>query len=156
MDNKTPDVFPNLLWDTAKAYIRGLIISYVSNQKKKQLADQRKLEITLHGLQMKYNTSPSDVLLAEIETVKTSLEAILTNKTEKSVFFARQRMYEFTNKPKKISSKLTAEPVSSTSFPVSKIKKASAITTTKQLTTFLGHSIRGCTHPNQAAHLVMI
>ncbi len=34
MDNKTPDVSPNLLWDTAKAYIRGLIISYVSNQKK--------------------------------------------------------------------------------------------------------------------------
>lgn len=34
MDNKTPDVSPNLLWDTAKAYIRGLIISYVSKQKK--------------------------------------------------------------------------------------------------------------------------
>lgn len=34
MYNKTPDVSPNLLWDNAKAYIRGLIISYVSNQKK--------------------------------------------------------------------------------------------------------------------------
>ncbi len=101
MDNKTPDVSPNLLWDTAKAYIRGLIISYVSNQKKKQLADQRKLEMTLHGLQIKYNMHPSDGLLAEIETVKTSLEAILTNKAEKSVFFARQRMYEFANKPNK-------------------------------------------------------
>ncbi len=53
--------------------------------RKKQLADQRKLEITLHGLQIKYNTHPSDVLLAEIETVKTSLEAILTNKAEKYV-----------------------------------------------------------------------
>lgn len=34
MDNRTPEVSPNLLWDTAKAYIRRLIISYVSNQKK--------------------------------------------------------------------------------------------------------------------------
>ncbi len=51
MDNKNPRRVSHLLWDTAKAYIRGLIISYVSNQKKKQLADQRKLEMTLHGLQ---------------------------------------------------------------------------------------------------------
>ncbi len=57
--------------------------------------------MTLHGLQIKYNMHPSDGLLAEIETVKTSLEAILTNKAEKSVFFARQRMYEFANKPNK-------------------------------------------------------
>jgi len=65
------------------------------------MADQRKLEITLHDLKIKYNTCPSDMLLAEIETVKTSLEAKLTNKAEKSVFFARQRMYEFANKPNK-------------------------------------------------------
>ncbi len=99
MENKTPDVSPNLLWDTAKAYIRGLIISYVSNQKKKQLADQRKLEMTLHGLQIKYICTPQMDFWRRIETVKTSLEAILTNKAEKSVFFARQRMYEFANKP---------------------------------------------------------
>lgn len=52
----------------------------------------------LHDLKTKYNTCLSDVLLAEIETIKTSLEA---NKAEKSVFFARQRMYEFANKPNK-------------------------------------------------------
>lgn len=55
----------------------------------------------LHDLKTKYNTCPSDELLAEIETVKTSLEAILTIKAEKSVFYARQRMYEFANKPNK-------------------------------------------------------
>ncbi len=38
---------------------------------------------------------PSDGLL------DSSLEAILTNKAEKSVFFARQQMYEFANKPNK-------------------------------------------------------
>lgn len=50
---------------------------------------------------MKYNSSPSDALLAEIKTVPTSLVAILNNKGEKSVFFAKQWMYKFANKTNK-------------------------------------------------------
>lgn len=97
--NKTPDVSPGLLWDTMKAYVRGLIISYTARLKKNSLKEQRELELELHQLQTKYNISPSEELRNDIQVVKTALESLLTKKAEKSVFFMRQRMYEFANKP---------------------------------------------------------
>ncbi len=38
-ENDTPDMSPNLLWETAKAVIRGLTISFSVNLKKKQGAE---------------------------------------------------------------------------------------------------------------------
>lgn len=59
-------VFPNLLWDISKAYIRGLTISYVSSQKRRSLTEQKKLELELYTLQTRYSMSPSDDLLSEL------------------------------------------------------------------------------------------
>lgn len=97
--NATPEVSPGLLWDTLKAYTRGLIISYSAGLKRKNQMEQRKLELELHELQAKHNESPSEQLRSEIQVVKTALEALLTRKAEKSLFFMRQRLYEFANKP---------------------------------------------------------
>lgn len=44
-------------WDTMKAYTRELIISYCVGLKKKSQMEQRKLELELHKLQVKYNES---------------------------------------------------------------------------------------------------
>ena len=104
--NKTPDVSPGLLWDTMKAYVRGLIISYTARLKKNSRAEQRKLELELHQLQTKHNLSPSDELRNDIQVVKTALESLLTKKAEKSMFFMRQRMYEFANKPNRYMANL--------------------------------------------------
>lgn len=97
-ENKTPDVSPSLVWDTAKAYIGDLIISYTAELKKNSRREERKLELELHELQTKYNSSPSDELRNDIQTVRTALETLLTKKAEKSMFFVMQRMYEFVNK----------------------------------------------------------
>lgn len=67
-ENKTPNVSPSLVWDTAKAYIRGLIISYTAGLKKNSRREQRKLELELHELQTKYNSSPSDKLRNDIQS----------------------------------------------------------------------------------------
>lgn len=99
VENKTPGVSPGLLWDTAKAYARGLIISYSAGLRKKSRREQRNLELKLHDLQARYNLSPSDELRCDKQITKTALEAILTKKAEKSMFFVKQRMYEFANKP---------------------------------------------------------
>lgn len=82
-----------------KACVRGLVISYTARLKKNNRKEQRKLELELHELQTKYNLSPSGELRNDIEVVKTALESLLTKKAEKTIFFMRQRMYEFANKP---------------------------------------------------------
>ena len=67
-------------------------------KKKKNLAEQRRLELELHELQTKHNSSPSEDLRKEILVVKFALEGLLMKKAEKSIFFMRQRLYEFANK----------------------------------------------------------
>lgn len=81
--NKTPDVSPSLLWDTMKAYTRGLIISFSAGLKKRNQEEQRRLELELHELQTKHNSSPSEELRKEMLVVKSALEGLLTKKAEK-------------------------------------------------------------------------
>ena len=59
------------------------------DKKNNSRKEQRKLELDLHELQSEYNSSPSEELRNEIQIVKTELEALLTKKAEKSMFFAR-------------------------------------------------------------------
>lgn len=98
-ENKTPGVSPSLIWDTAKACTRCLIISYTARLKKNSRMKQRQLELHLHELQKKYDSCPSEKIRDELHTVKTALDVLLTKKAEKSIFFARQRLYDFANKP---------------------------------------------------------
>lgn len=115
--NATPDVSPGLLWDTLKAYTRGLIISYSAGLKKKNQMEQRKLELVLHDLRIRYNASPSEQLGNEIQVVKTSLEGLLTKRAEKSMFFMRQRLHEFANKPNRYLANLLRNKTSSRNIP---------------------------------------
>lgn len=60
--------------------------------KKKSLADQRNLEMKIHDLCSRYNTSPSDELLAEIQTTNTNYTNFpqsYSHKKEKSLFFCK-------------------------------------------------------------------
>lgn len=81
---------PSLLWDTTNDYICGLVISYTARQKNNSRKEQRKLELDLHELQTEYNSSPFEERRNDIQTVKAALEALLTKKAEKSMFFARK------------------------------------------------------------------
>uniref|UniRef100_A0AAQ6AKY8 Reverse transcriptase domain-containing protein n=1 Tax=Amphiprion ocellaris TaxID=80972 RepID=A0AAQ6AKY8_AMPOC len=116
-DNKTPDVSPGLLWDTLKAYTRGLVISYSAGLKKRTQMEQRKLELKLHELQIKHNLSPSEQLRGEIHVTKTALEGLLTKKAEKSIFFMKQRLYEFANKPNRYLANILKNKGSSRNIP---------------------------------------
>lgn len=44
--NKTPDISASLLWETLKAYIRGQIVSFVSNERRQKR--KRLEELTKH------------------------------------------------------------------------------------------------------------
>lgn len=107
--NKTPEVRPQLLWDTAKAFIRGGIISYMAHQKKTQANKRLELENQLSDLQRKFNVSPSPEIRLQLDATKTALETILTSEAEKSLLFCKQRMYEHGNKPSRYLANLVRE-----------------------------------------------
>lgn len=53
----------SLLWETAKAYIRGLIIAYSASKKKKQLEQQLKLEKELADIKSALCSTPDHLLV---------------------------------------------------------------------------------------------
>ena len=54
---------PSLLWETAKAYIRGIIIAYSASKKKKQLEQQLKLEKELTDIKSALSLTFDSLLL---------------------------------------------------------------------------------------------
>lgn len=111
--NNTPDISPSTLWETSKAYSRGLIISYASSKRRKACECQRELESQLSEAEKSYVTSPSETNLKTMSAVKASLNSLLTHKAEQSIRFARQKLYEFGNKPSKYLARLVSKKADS-------------------------------------------
>lgn len=57
--NNTGDTSPKLLWETFKAYLRGLIISFQSSLKKRNKAKQLELKEEIHRLDRENVLRPS-------------------------------------------------------------------------------------------------
>lgn len=55
--NDTPDVSASTLWESAKAYIRGVIISYTSAKRKEALRQQLELESQISDLEKEFKHS---------------------------------------------------------------------------------------------------
>ena len=60
--NSTPEVSPLVLWDCAKAYIRGCIIVFLSAQRKRKEARQKELEEAIQRLEQQHKRAPSTSL----------------------------------------------------------------------------------------------
>lgn len=95
--NKTPDITPTVLWETCKAYARGLIISYVRSKRRKSLEAQKELESTLAELEETYAKDPSDTNRKAMLATRASLNSLLTHRAEQSIQFAKQRLSMVTN-----------------------------------------------------------
>ena len=104
--NDTPDVNPSLLWETAKAYMRGSIISYTAAQKRDTIRKQLDLERSIQDLEKKFKASPSKHALKNLEAARSALNQLLTSKAETSILFAKQRLYEHGNKPGRLLARL--------------------------------------------------
>lgn len=52
-------VNPSLLWETTKAYLRGLIISFCSGKKKKMISEQKNLETKLINCEQMHKQYPT-------------------------------------------------------------------------------------------------
>lgn len=98
---------PSLLWETTKAYIRGLAISYFATKKRKQLEKEKQLESELNTATSSYLNDPSPALLEKISAVRTSLNSLLTFQSHSNICYSKQKLYEWGNKPSKYLAYLT-------------------------------------------------
>lgn len=88
-ENKSPEISPTILWETAKAYLRGAIISYTSAQKKKALQTQLELEQKIKELEGKFKSSPSKLTEKQLDATRSALNQLLTKQAESALFFAK-------------------------------------------------------------------
>ena len=88
----------SLLWETCKAYVRGLIFSYSATKKHQRLEKQKSLESELMDKEKAYTASPSPPLWQEITTLGAALNCLLTRDEEKKMKYTRQSFYEHGDK----------------------------------------------------------
>lgn len=112
--NKTPDVSPSLLWETAKAYLRGSIIWYTTTQKKEQLS----LENTIQQLEVQFKSSPCRFVSEKLEAARQALNQLLTRNAELAIFFAKHKLYESGNKSGRLLVRLARGRMEANTIPL--------------------------------------
>lgn len=96
--NRTPDVNPSILWETAKCYLMGSIMPYTSAEKKQLLKTQIELEEKVKHLEEEVKSNTTKSIGKLLDAARTALDQVLTKKAETTNFFAKHRLYESGNK----------------------------------------------------------
>lgn len=92
---------PSVLWETCKLYSRGLIMSFVASKKREKNEQRKRLESRLAELEKNHTSSPSPDWLKELLSACAALNTFLIQDSEQSLKFAKQKLYEFEDKPGK-------------------------------------------------------
>lgn len=90
--NDTPGTDPSLLWETAKAFLRGSIISYTAALKRNAIKNQLQLECLIQELEKQFKVYISQDVLKKLEAARSALNQPLTSKAETSILLAKQRL----------------------------------------------------------------
>lgn len=101
-DNAASPVDPTVIWDAAKAVIRGLLISYTSRRKKNYNSTDRALKKEHFHLEQIHNQSPTEANFKKLNTIRNNLNLLQTEHTKKNLFFTRQHYHEYGNKQSKL------------------------------------------------------
>lgn len=78
---------PSLLWETCKAYIRGLAISYSITKKRKQVEKQERLELELKRATEDHVNDASPANLEKLTIIRACLDALLSHRPTLKYFF---------------------------------------------------------------------
>ncbi len=109
-DNVTEEISPPMIWDAAKAVLRGKIIAAASFKKrqcqKKLLALQNQLKILEDIHAQDHNTN----ILQQIKKIRTEINILYTQEIEKKMLFTRQKYYENGSKVTKLLARKLRKP----------------------------------------------
>lgn len=97
---------PRIVWDTYKAYMRGMVISYTSQRKKERVAKQLEIERKMKRLEEDYYVTKREVTLIELKATRIALHNLRTRKAEKDILFTKQKFFELANKPNHLLARL--------------------------------------------------
>lgn len=92
-------IAPAVIWDTAKAVIRGQLISYTPIRKKSITEWTEHLKRELIYLEQLHKQSQTEVNLRKLNTVRNSLNLLQIRHAKKLLFFTKQHYHEYGNKP---------------------------------------------------------
>lgn len=88
----------SLLWQTSKAFSRGIIISYTSTKKRRQSEQIKIIESKLRRVERECGERPSSQKLKEVSALRGALDTLLTMEAASQIRFAKQKLYESGNK----------------------------------------------------------
>ena len=92
--NDIDDTDPANVWETTKAYLRGLMISYCVARKRKIIYEQKRLESKLQEAETKHKHSLYAESWDQVMVAKTVLNSLEIQKTERELFLQKYKQYD--------------------------------------------------------------
>ncbi len=103
-DNDDCNVNLVMLWDAAKAVLRGKIISETAFLRKMKTQKLLNMQKQLKELEQQHSKSKDPQLLLQIRPLKQEIDKIYCDEVEKNLRFTKQRYYEAGSKASKLLS----------------------------------------------------
>ncbi len=100
--NSDKELSPSILWDAAKAVLRGKIIMWASQKKKEKIKRLNDLINELDTLEQKHIETNDPSLLEQISVIKSEINKKLDDKVELKLKYIKQTYYENGPRAKKI------------------------------------------------------
>uniref|UniRef100_A0A3B1JE93 Reverse transcriptase domain-containing protein n=1 Tax=Astyanax mexicanus TaxID=7994 RepID=A0A3B1JE93_ASTMX len=118
-NNDNGEVPPHIVWDAAKAVLRGKLIALASWKKKIRLQRLQQLQNELDQLEKEHKYNQTQSIMEQIKKVQTEINMIYTQEIEKKIMFTKQKYYEDGSKSMKLlSRKLRQQQTNSTIFKI--------------------------------------
>lgn len=93
-DNDNGEVSPSIMWDAAKAVLRGKIIARTAWLKKMKSQNFLRQQEDLRDLESMYSANKDPSITQKIRNVKQEIDKILSEEVEKKIRFMKQKYYE--------------------------------------------------------------
>lgn len=103
-ENDTGDVNPAILWDAAKAVLRGSVIAKTSLLKKLKNKKLFDLQEQLRNLEQRHSVSKDPETSQKMKPIRQDIDKILSEEVERSIRYMKQRYYESGQKATKLLS----------------------------------------------------
>lgn len=100
--NDLPETSPSVLWETLKAYVRGCIISFQAERKRRRRQELTELEKQINKMDRENALHPSIDKHKKILSLRYRYNQILSDCIAKAFLFTQQKYFEFGEKPHKL------------------------------------------------------
>lgn len=124
--NKTQDIATATLWETLKAYIRGQIISYASNERKSTQKRQLELSHRISQIDNIFADTPEPALYKERLYLQAEFNTLSSKSIEDLLMKSKTQQYQYGNKTGKLLAHQLRQ--SSASHQILKIQTPQGVT----------------------------